>query len=89
MDKMNEDLINLIRDHKLSTETADKDLSNRIAQLNEQTVANANKASADNMQTNKLLENADNNLRSQVKDSNDRNAKLREYCNDTFNVNSI
>lgn len=89
MDRIKEDLTNVIRDNKLSTETADKDLANRIAQLNEQTVANANKAVADNSQTNKLLENADTNLKSQIKDSNERNAKLREYCNETFTIISI
>lgn len=89
MDKIKEDLTNLLRDNKLAMEAADKDLANRIQQLNEQTVANANKASSDNLQTNKQLENADMNLKSQIKDSNDRNAKLREYCNETFTIISI
>jgi len=89
MDKIKEDMTNILRDNKLAMEAADKDLANRIQQLNEQTVANANKASADNLQTNKQLENADMNLKSQIKDSNDRNAKLREYCNETFTIISI
>jgi len=78
MDKIKEDITNLIRDNKLSMETADKDLANRIQQLNETVVANANKATSENTQTNKQLENADMNLKAQIKDSNDRNTKLRE-----------
>jgi len=86
---MKEDLNNLIRDNKLSMEAADKDLANRIQQLNETVIANLNKNVADNTNTNKQLENCDMNLKSMVKDGNDRNAKLREYCNETFTIISI
>ena len=78
MDKIKEDLTNIIRDNKLSMEAADKDLANRIQQLSEQVVANLNKCVSDNTNTNKQLENCDMNLKGMIKDCNDRNAKLRE-----------
>jgi hypothetical protein len=82
MDVLEEDLTTLIRDHKLSTEAADKDLSTLITQLNEKTVANANKASKSSMETNVLLDNTlfyqrDMNLLSQINVSNDKNDKLK------------
>jgi hypothetical protein len=51
--------------------------------------ANHNKVTSDNTQTNKQLENCDMNLKGMIKDANDRNAKLREYCNETFTIISI
>jgi hypothetical protein len=89
MDKQKEDLTNVIRDNKMAMEAADKDLSNRITQLNETVMSNLNKGNADNLNIAKQLENVDSNLKNMVKDANDRNAKLREYCNETFTIISI
>lgn len=64
--------------NKVLHEVGDRDNSNKIDALREKVDSNMNKCKEDDVNTNKALENADENLKSLIKDSKGNTAKLRE-----------
>ena len=82
--------VHLKIDHQLETltegiahnknlhESGDRDNQNKIEALREKVDSNMNKCKEDNLNTNKALENTDDNLKSLIKDGKDNTAKLRE-----------
>jgi hypothetical protein len=64
--------------NKVLHESGDRENSNKIEALREKVDSNMNKCKEDNQNTNKTLENTDDNLKSLIKDAKDNTAKLRE-----------
>jgi hypothetical protein len=78
IDRLKEELSESIAASKVLHESGDRDNSNKIDALREKVDSNMNKCKEDNQNTNKALDNADENLKSLIKDSKDTTAKLRE-----------
>ena len=78
VDHQLETLVESIAHNKNLHEAGDRENQNKIESLREKVDSNMNKCKEDNLNTNKALENTDENLKSLIKDAKDNTAKLRE-----------